>query len=136
MDYIMSCLGRFNRLNIWHFSFIDYGFALITFRDSIREWVHRAWFDFWVIDCDSGYGTEGLRSGLRDSWLGSKYLDLFIKSHTRLYNSGNFLCCDFFFLLDLLDSIMFARPLLWPHSHILNLSIDGIEYTFHFFIFS
>ena len=71
MDYIMICLGRFNRLTVWHFLVIDYGFAHITFRDSIRDWVHGTWFDLWFIDCDSGSGTEGLRSGLRDSGIGS-----------------------------------------------------------------
>ena len=39
MSYIMSCLGWFNRLTVWHLSFIDRGFSRITFRDLIRDWV-------------------------------------------------------------------------------------------------
>ena len=39
MSYIMSCLGRFNRLPVWNVLVLDCGFARIAFRDSIREWV-------------------------------------------------------------------------------------------------
>ena len=35
MSYILSCLGLFNRLNLWHFLVIDCGFDRIIFRDYI-----------------------------------------------------------------------------------------------------
>ena len=35
----MCCLGRFNRLTIWHFLVTYCGFDCITFRDSIQDWL-------------------------------------------------------------------------------------------------
>ena len=39
MIYIVSCLGWFNRLTVWHLSVIYCGFACITFRYSTQDWV-------------------------------------------------------------------------------------------------